>query len=124
LNASDFVLPKNVQASNKTASNSNLLSAKKIKESILEQISQILKFNLIGLDRILIDLRVLLQDEVELGLCGEHDTLINSSSRSERQAYLDLITQLNLELVTSMQVVEQKIKEIKALNFKAKKLKG
>ncbi len=121
LTPSDFTLPKNVQTSKQVVVNN---SAKKIKELILEQISQLLKLNLIGLDRILIDLRVYLQDEFEAGLCGEHETLINSSSKSQRQAYLDLITQLNLELANSIKVVEQKINEIKALNLKAGKLKG
>lgn len=118
--ASDFTVPKNAPVTNQASSN----SAKKIKELILDQVSQILKFNLIDLDRILIDLRVYLQDEVELGWCGEQQTLINSSSKSQRQAYLDLVTQLNLELANSIKIVEQKINELKSLNLKAKKLKG
>ena len=118
--ASDFTVAKNVQV-NQSA---NLKPAKKIKELILETISQILKNNLINLDRLLIDLRVYLQDEFELGVCGEHETLINSSSKSERQAYLDLVTQLNSELTTSLKKFEDAIKQLKNLNLKAGKLKG
>ncbi len=115
--ANDFTTPKNL-------ANQPLPAAKKIKEVTLEQISSVLKKHLINLDFLLIELRAYLQDEFELALCGEKITLINSSSKADRQAYLEVIQELEEELVNDFKRIQDKIKRLKTLNLKAAKLKG
>ena len=115
--ANDFTTPKNL-------ANQPLPAAKKIKEVILEQISTILKKDLIKLDFLLIELRAYLQDEFELALCGEKTTLINSSSKADRQAYLEVIQALEEELLSDFKKIQDKIKQLRTLNLKAAKLKG
>ena len=115
----DFTVPKN-----QIKPNQSLKTGKKIKEQIVDEIIKIISKSLVSLDYISIKSRVYLIDQLELALCGESGTLINSSSKSERQAYLDLVEALNQELIQTSKKVEDLIKQIKELNLKAGKLKG
>lgn len=117
--ASEFVTPK--YNLNQPA---NLKPAKKIKELIIDKISHVVRDLLVKLDYLSINARVYLLDQLELGLCGESTTIINSSSKSQRQAYLDLLQEIEQDITNFNHNLEDKLNKLKTLNLKATKLKG
>ncbi len=117
LTAHDFTVPKSTK-------NTNLSSAKKIKEQIIEDIFKVVRQCLVNLDYLSTKTRAYFLDQLELGLCGEANTVINSSSKSERQAYLDLVQEIEQDLINFTNSLDSKMKKLKTLNLKAEKLKG
>jgi hypothetical protein len=87
------------------------ISARKIKENTLEKIGEALKL-LIKLDLELLNLRADLQTEFEAGLYSDGGACINSSSKSERQQYLDTLTALNIDLEDQISIIKNKIKKL------------
>lgn len=120
LAANEFVVAK----TQPVAPTSNLKSAKKIKELACESLEIIVREALVNLDRSSIDMRVYLLDQLKDVFCGEDTVLINSSSRSERQAYLDLVQALEQDLHDFANRLDMRIDQLKKLNSKAGKLKG
>lgn len=112
----DFTQPKHA--------NSRLVgqvSAKKIRESILESVGAILKA-LLEKDRNSLDSREFFQDEFELSLCGDEQAFVDSSSKAKLQATLHLLQDLKRHLINDNQKFKELMTKIK--NLKTGKLKG
>lgn len=119
--ADDFTLPKNSTNLGTKSSRSSVSSAKKSRESILEELGEILK-NLLESDRTSLELRAFFQDELELSWCGDELALIESSSKSKLQENLKLLQEINQSLVGQTKKIKELIIRVK--NLKTGKLKG
>lgn len=115
--AHDFTIPKNTK-------NTNLRPAKKIKEQTIEDIFKVVRESLVSLDYLSTKTRAYFLDQLQLALCGESSTVINSNSKSDRQAYLDLVGEIEQDLINFTKSLDSKMKKLKTLNLKAEKLKG
>ena len=113
--ADEFTLPKNVNP------RLSSMSAKKIREEIVDQVGDLLK-NILQNDRESLDLRAIFQDELELSLCGDEMALASSSSKSKLHETVNLLQEINQQLVAHT----TKIKELKIRfkDLKTGKLKG
>ena len=104
--ADDFTVPKK----------SKNLVIKQLKTESLTEIGCGLD-NLIKLDRIIWELRSDWQLEFEAGLSGEGGACINHD-RQTRQAYLEGLQQINLELGNCMINLQAKLNKLKNLKIK------
>jgi hypothetical protein len=121
--ANEFVLSKTVGPSNLVATKK---SAKKIKELIFEKISKIFKDLLVG-NQLEISLRASLQDDLEAGLDGDDQVAINSSSKAKRQAYLQILQEIEEELGQYNKLLQAKLnrlEKLKLVELKAVTLEG
>lgn len=121
--ANEFVLSKTVGPSNLVTTKK---SAKKIKELIFEKISKIFKDLLVG-NQLEISLRASLQDDLEAGLDGDDQVAINSSSKAKRQAYLQILQEIEEELGQYNKLLQAKLnrlEKLKLVELKAVTLEG
>jgi hypothetical protein len=119
--ADDFTLPKNSTNLDIKASRRSVVSVKKSREGIFEELGEILK-NLLDHDRMSLELRAFFQDELELSLCGDELALAESSSKSQLRENLKLLQEVNECLMGQTKKIKELIIKIKKL--KTGKLKG
>lgn len=121
--ANEFVVTKTVSPSNLVVAKK---TAKKIKELIFEKISKIFKDLLVN-DQLEISLRARLQDDLEAGLDGDDQVAINSSSKAKRQAYLQILQEIEDELHRHNKLLQVKLnslEKLKLTELKAVTLEG